>query len=88
MPTLAQIKDMLSAAPVGGGRGFVNPPMARRKPLVMPRGMEDQSPEDQIREAKRIRDMGESYDEATVKRAKGGSIDGCCQRGKTRGKVV
>ena len=97
MPSLAQLKDMMSSRPVGGGRGFVNPPMAKRAPLVMPEDMEDQPPLEQIREAKRRKGMQEAYDETTVKKAKGGmtkgyakggSIDGCAQRGKTKGKVI
>ena len=96
MPSLAQIKDMLSSRPVGGGRGFVNPPMARRVPLEIPDDMEDQPVMEKIREAKRRRGMQEAYDETTVKKAKGGATkgyakggsvrgDGCAQRGKTKG---
>lgn len=95
MPSIAEIKDMLSSRPVGGGRGFVNPPMAKREPLKMPEGMDDQPPSKQIEEAKRQRDMERAYNESTVKKAKGGAcyakggkIDGCAQRGKTRGRVV
>ena len=90
MPSLAEIKDMLSSTPVGGGRGTMNPPMAKRAPLEMPEDMEDQPPMEQIREAKRRRDMGKAYDAATQKKAKGGSVrgGGIEQRGKTRGRFV
>ena len=91
MPSIAQIKDMLSSRPVGGGRGFVNPPMARRAPLEIPEDMEDQPIMEKIREAKRRKGMQEAYDETTVKKAKGGSVtrgDGCCQKGHTKGKVM
>ena len=97
MPSLAQLKDMMSSRPVGGGRGFINPPMARRAPLEIPEDMADQPPMEQIREAKRRKGMQEAYDETTVRKAKGGmtscyakggKIDGCAQRGKTRGKMV
>ena len=97
MPSIAEIKDMLSSRPVGGGRGFVNPPMARRAPLEIPEDMADQPPMEQIREAKRRKGMQEAYDETTVRKAKGGMChakggvtraDGCAQRGKTRGRMV
>lgn len=97
MPSLAEIKDMLSSRPVGGGRGFVNPPMAKREPLVIPDDMEDQPVMEKIREAKRRRGMQEAYDETTVRKAKGGMCygkggvtraDGCAQRGKTKGRMV
>lgn len=97
MPSIAAIKDMLSSRPVGGGRGFINPSMAKREPLEIPEDMEDQPIEEKIREAKRRKGMKEAYDEVTVKKAKGGSCyakggvtraDGCAQRGKTRGRMV
>jgi hypothetical protein len=65
---------------------------AARKPkrtaLVMPEDMEDQPPMAQIEEATRRRDMGRAYDRASKPFAKGGSIDGCAQRGKTKGRMV
>lgn len=97
MPSIAQLKDMMSSRPVGGGRGFVNPPMARRAPLEIPEDMEDQPVMEKIREAKRRRGMQEAYDETTVKKAKGGMTyakggsvrgDGICQRGHTKGRMV
>jgi hypothetical protein len=100
MPSLAQIKDMMSSRPVGGGRGVINPPMAKRAPLVMPEDMEDQPPLEQIREAKRRKGMQEAYDETTVRKAtggmtkgysKGGSVtraDGCVKKGHTKGRMV
>ena len=98
MPSMAQIKDMMSSRPVGGGRGFVNPPMARRAPLEIPEDMADQPPMEQIREAKRRKGMQEAYDETTVRKAKGGMTncyakggvtraDGCIKKGHTQGKM-
>lgn len=90
MPSIAQLKDMMSSRPVGGGRGFVNPPMARRESLEIPEDMEDQPIMEKIREAKRRRGMQEAYDETTVRKAKGGAVrgGGCEMRGKTRGRMV
>jgi hypothetical protein len=99
MPSLAQIKDMMSSRPVGGGRGVINPPMAKRAPLVMPEDMEDQPPLEQIREAKRRKGMQEAYDETTVRKATGGMTkgyakggvtraDGCVSKGHTKGRMV
>jgi hypothetical protein len=91
MPSIAQIKDMLSSRPVGGGRGFVNPPMAKREPLEMPEDMEDQPPEAQIEEAERRRKMRKAYDKMTKQSyAKGGvtRADGCITKGHTKGRMV
>lgn len=98
MPSFAQIKDMMSSRPVGEGRGFVNPPMAKREPLKMSPEMEDQPVSARVKDAKNLADMDRAYDEATVKKAKGGRVgyakggmtrgDGCCQKGHTKGKVV
>lgn len=53
----------------------------------------DKSARDEMRAAKALRESvpasareGEAYNQAGY--AKGGKIDGCAQRGKTRGKVV
>ncbi len=79
-----------SLAPdAGGGRGFVNPPMAKRdysgKMVVGKPG--DITPAER---KKLERDMKMASD--PVKKAKGGTAssraDGCVQRGKTRGKMV
>ncbi len=80
---------MNRAAPMPA-RAASAPMPRRRAPLVMPEDMEDQPPMAQIEEAKRRRDMGEAYDKATKKYAKGGSVrgGGCEQRGKTKGKGV
>jgi hypothetical protein len=65
------------------------PMPARRAPLVMPEDMEDQPPMEQIREAKRRRDMEAAYERArgAKKFANGGVTrgDGCARKGHTKG---
>ena len=87
MPSFAQLKDMMSSRPVGGGRGFVNPPMAKEAPLDIPEDMADQPPAAQIEEAKRRRAATKGYEK---KYAKGGVTrgDGCCSKGHTKGKYL
>jgi hypothetical protein len=80
------------APDAGGGRGFINPPMAKRdysgKMVVGKPG--DITPAER---KKLKRDMKMASD--PVSKAKGGKVgsasaraDGCAQRGKTRGKMV
>lgn len=90
MPSFAQIKDMMSSRPVGGGRGFVNPPMAKREPLVMPDDMDDQPPSAQFEEADRRRKAAKGYERSSKGYAKGGSVKGggCEQRGLRKCKVI
>ena len=59
--TLAELKDKLSARPVGGGRGFMNPPtvgeMARQKALEAAMGSDtSQATKEELRNA--IRERG------------------------------
>lgn len=90
-----KLMEMLGrgAPQAGAGRGRVNPPPAVPEDQGMSR---IRAAVEEARRAKERQGMGRAYDRAmpnpeykkggcVKKYAKGGSIDGCAQRGKTKG---
>ena len=78
-----------NAPDAGGGRGFINPPMAKKDftgKMVVGK-FEDITPAER---RKLERDMKMASE--PIKKAAGGTAssraDGCCKKGKTRGKMV
>jgi hypothetical protein len=86
-------KPMKSA---GAGRGFVNPKPVNVKDEDYVSPKDRMAMEEQMRDAKMIKDTEGAYEKSrTTAFKKGGSVgsaskraDGCAVRGKTRGKVL
>jgi hypothetical protein len=86
-------KPMKSA---GAGRGFVNPKPVNVKEEDYVSPKDRMAMEEQMRDAKMIKDTEGAYEKSrTTAFKKGGSVgsaskraDGCAVRGKTRGKVL
>lgn len=86
-------KPMKSA---GAGRGFVNPKPVNVKEEDYVTPAQRMAMEEQMRDAKMIKDTEGAYEKSrTTSFKKGGSVgsaskraDGCAVRGKTRGKVL
>jgi hypothetical protein len=80
----------------GAGRGFVNPKPVNVKDEDYVSPKDRMRMEEQMREAKSIKDTEGAYEKSrTTTFKKGGSVgaaskraDGCAMRGKTRGKVL
>ena len=97
MPSFAEIKDMLSARRVGGGRGFVNPPtvgeMAKAKALDEAMGDASERTKDEIRNAIRERGVERESERAYNRvmptpenKKSGGKIKGYAKGGMTASK--
>lgn len=80
----------------GAGRGFVNPKPVNVKDEDYVSPKDRMRMEEQMRDAKMIKDTEGAYEKSrTTSFNKGGSVgsaskraDGCAVRGKTRGKVL
>ena len=80
----------------GAGRGFVNPKPVNVKEEDYVSPKDRMAMEEQMRDAKMIKDTEGAYEKSrTTAFKKGGSVgsaskraDGCAVRGKTRGKVL